>query len=90
MVQIIETAMSEAFDKSIDSFGRRVLMNGCSRQNSKRALKVLKRVGAVVLKMPPRLPDLNPVQNVFALVTETLLKQVIEEKRYCLSCMKTA
>ena len=29
MVQIIETAMPEAFDKSIDSFGRKVLMEGC-------------------------------------------------------------
>ena len=35
MVQIIETAVSEAFGKSIDSFGRKVLMDGCARQSSK-------------------------------------------------------
>ena len=29
MVQIIETAIPEAFDKRIDSFGRKVLMDGC-------------------------------------------------------------
>ena len=28
MVQIIETAMPEAFDKSIDSFDGRILMDG--------------------------------------------------------------
>ena len=29
MVQIIETAVSESFDKSFDSLGQRVLMDGC-------------------------------------------------------------
>ena len=79
MVQIIETAMPEAFDKSIDSFGRRVLMDGCPRQNSKKVLKALEDVGALVFKIPPRSPDLNPIENFFALVTKTLRKQVIEE-----------
>ena len=40
MVQIIEPAMPEAFDKSVDSFGRRVLMDGCPRQNSKKAWRM--------------------------------------------------
>ena len=79
MVQIIETAMPQAFDKNIDSFGRRVLMDGCPLQNSKMALKALEDVGALVFKIPPRLPDLNPIENLFALVTKTLRKQVIEE-----------
>ena len=80
MVQIIETAMSEAFDKSIDLFDRRVLMDGCPRQNSKKVLKALEDVGALVFKIPPpRSADLNPIENLFALVTKTLRKQVIEE-----------
>ena len=44
-------------------------MDGCPRQNSKKALKALKDVGALVFKIPPRLPDLNPTKNFFALVT---------------------
>ena len=54
-------------------------MDDCSRQNSKEALKALKGVVALVFKILPRSPDLNPVENVFALVTKTLRKQVIEE-----------
>ena len=78
MVQIIETAMPEAFDKSIDSFGQRVLIDGCSRQNSKKALKALEDVGALVFEIPPRSPDLNPIENFFVLVTKTFCKQVIK------------
>ena len=54
-------------------------MDGCSRQNSKEALKALEGVGALVFKILPRSPDLNPIENVFALVTKTFRKQVIEE-----------
>ena len=54
-------------------------MDGCPRQNSKKALKALEDVGALVFKIPPRSPDLNPIENFFALVTKTLRKQVIEE-----------
>ena len=78
MVQIIETAMPEAFDKSIDSFGQRVLIDGCSRQNSKKALKALEDVGALVFKIPPHSPDLNRIENFFVLVTKTFRKQVIK------------
>ena len=54
-------------------------MDGCSRQNSNEALKALEGVGALVFKILPRSPDLNPIENVFALVTKTFRKQVIEE-----------
>ena len=54
-------------------------MDGCSRQNSKEALKALEGVGALVFKIRPRSPDLNPIENVFALVTKTFREQVIEE-----------
>ena len=54
-------------------------MDGCPRQNSKKALKALEDVGALVFKISPRLADLNPIENVFALVIKTLRKQVMEE-----------
>ena len=50
MVQIIETAMPETFDKNIDSSGRRVLMDGFRRQNSKKALKLWKMLVHLYLK----------------------------------------
>ena len=42
-------------------------------------MKAVKNVGALVFKIPPRSPDLNPIKNFFALVTKTLRKQVIKE-----------
>ena len=48
-------------------------------QNSKKGLKTLEDVGALVSKIPPRSPGLNPIKNFFALVTKTLCKQGIEE-----------
>ena len=71
--------MPEAFDKSIDSFCRRILMDGWPRQNSKKTSKALEDIGALVFKIPTRSPDYNPIENFFALVTKTLRKQVIEE-----------
>ena len=38
-------------------------MDGCSRQNSKEALKALEGVGALVFKILPRSLDLNPIEN---------------------------
>ena len=38
-------------------------MDGCSRQNSKKALKPLDDVGALVSKIAPRSPDINPIEK---------------------------
>lgn len=80
MVSIIKNSMPAAFDNSIDLIGRRVLMDGCPRQNAKRCLKAFEDIGALVFKIPPRSPDLNPIENFFALVTKQLRSQVIERK----------
>ena len=53
MVQKRETAVPEAFDKNTDSLGRRILMDRCPRQNSKKALKALEDVDALVFRLPP-------------------------------------
>ena len=54
-------------------------MDGYPCQNSKKVLKVLEEVGALVSKIPPRSPDLNLIENILALVTKALHKQFIEE-----------
>ena len=54
-------------------------MDGCPRQNSKKTLKALEDNGALVFKIPPSWPDLNLIENFFALVTKALRKQVTEE-----------
>ena len=45
--------MSEAFDKNTNSLGRRILMDHCPRQSSKKALKALEDVDALVFRLPP-------------------------------------
>ena len=46
-------AVSEAFDKNTNSLGRRILMDHCPRQSSKKALKALEDVDALVFRLPP-------------------------------------
>lgn len=53
MVQKRETAVPETFDKNTDSLGRRILMDRCPRQNSKKALKALDDIDALVFRLPP-------------------------------------
>ena len=47
-------------------------------QNSVISQKAMKRVNAQLLKIPPRSPDLNPIENVFTPISEILRRQAIE------------
>jgi len=76
MENIILTAMPEALEKSVDPVGRRILMDGCPRQNSRRSLNAIASIDGMVFKIPARSPDLNPIENFFGMVTKTLRKQV--------------
>ena len=59
----------KAFNKSSSPKARRFLMDGCPRQNSKVAID---KVNALVFKIPPRSPDLNPIENLFHTLTVRL------------------
>lgn len=80
MEDIIKNAMPDALEKSIDPNGRRILQDGCPRQNCKKAKKAFEEIEALIFKIPPRSPDLNPIENFFHLVTKKLKRQVIENK----------
>ena len=54
-------------------------MDGCPRQNSKTALRAVARIGGLVFKIPPRSPDLNPIENFFNLVVQKLNNEAIEK-----------
>ena len=51
------------------------VQDGDPSQNSQLAIDALKRVKAKVFKIPPRSPDLNPIENVFHLAIRTVQKQ---------------
>lgn len=63
-------SMFEASGKSERLF----LQDGDPSQNSKKALNAMEEVGANLLKIPPRSPDVNPIENFFHLL-DTQLKQ---------------
>lgn len=77
MADMIHSAFPPAFQKSIDPKGKRVLQDGCPRQNSKKARDALHSIGAKVLKIPARSPDLNPIENFFNSVTQKLREQAL-------------
>ena len=56
------------------------LMDNDPSQRSKLATDALLDVGAEVLDIPPRSPDLNPIENVFNNVKTELVKQALKGK----------
>ena len=78
MAEIILNKLPGALERSIDPIGRRILQDGCPRQNSKTARKAFQNNEALIFKIPPRSPDLNPIENFFNLVTRELRKQVLD------------
>ena len=53
-----------------------------SRQNSAKAWKAIASTGAKLLAIPPRSPDLNPIENVFHLVRKRLDIEVFEHVQH--------
>ena len=63
---------------------RYFVQDGDRSQNSKKAKEALQRVKAEVFHIPPRSPDLNPIENVFHLANKDLrisAKKITNESR---------
>lgn len=58
---IVKTKFREALARSSALASRRVLQDGCPRQNSRIAKAAFADVKALLFKIPPRSPDLNPI-----------------------------
>lgn len=78
MADIVDRSFPQALRKSNSPRSKRILMDGCPRQNSAKAHKAYDRVHAKIFKIPPRSPDLNPAENFFHLIKRELKKQAIE------------
>ena len=59
---------------------RLFVMDNDPCQNSKIAKAALENIGANILKIPPRSPDLNPIENSFNNVKRTLREEALREK----------
>ena len=53
------------------------VQDGDPCQNSKRAMVAMETTGATLLKIPPRSPDLNPIENFFHLVGKKLREDAL-------------
>ena len=78
--EIVRSSFPEGFEKSSNPKAKRFLMDGCPRQNSVEAMCAINEVGGVVFKIPPRSPDLNPIENFFHSVSVRLGKEAIENR----------
>lgn len=71
----IKRVFPQAFllcQSSSTSTGRLFLQDNDPSQTSKRALQAMKAINTAHLIIPPRSPDLNPIENIFACVLESV------------------
>ena len=78
--KMCDACLPQAFNLSINPHDRRYLQDGCPVQNSKVAKQILEDLGAEMVAIPPRSPDLNPIENFFHLVRRALAKDSIKKR----------
>ena len=62
--------------------GRLFLQDNCPCQNSRVAKKAVKRLSAAQFYIPPRSPDLNPIENIFHIVKQRLSDDAYNRRIY--------
>ena len=73
---IVTASFPAALEKSADPTVRQILQDGCPRQNSKIAREAVSSIGGMIMSIPARNPDLNPMENFFHLVCQQLERAV--------------
>ena len=68
----------DVYKKTEHCEGRLLMQDGCPVQNSAAALKAMKKVKVDVFSIPPRSPDLNPIENFFNLISKKLNDDALE------------
>ena len=69
----------EMMVKKADKNSRIWIQDGDPSQNSKQAKEVMKELNSELLSIPPRSPDLNPIENFFGIVKQQLNRDAIEK-----------
>ena len=78
--QFVENNFPDIFKESCNPSGNVFVQDGDPSQNSKAAKISLEKIGALQFSIPPRSPDLNPIENVFNLVERQLNNDAIRDK----------
>lgn len=77
---VVKKHFPDALEKSINPKGKRIIQDNCPRQNSKLATAAMWKIGAKLTKIPPRSPDINCIENLFAQVSQELDRQAKDQK----------
>jgi len=67
------------FARTKNPTGKLFLQDGDPRQNSRRAKIAMYDIGVRIFPIPPRSPDINPIENVFHLVKRKLGQDAIDQ-----------
>ena len=76
----VRLRFSQIFLNSANPTAKRFLQDGDPVQNSAAARRAFQEVGAVTFAIPPRSPDLNPIENLFHLVSKQLREDAIDKQ----------
>jgi transposase len=76
--EFVRTKLPDAFANSVNPTGKYFLQDGDPSQNSKKAEDAFISIGARKFAIPPRSPDLNPIENVFHTVKNQLREDALE------------
>lgn len=60
--------------------GKRILQDGDPSQNSKAARNELRRQHILLFAIPPRSPDLNPIENLFNQIRRSIKEQALQKR----------
>ena len=63
----------------VDKPSRRVLLDNEPCQNCAAAVRAFAAVGAQRLRIPPRSPDLNPIENIFNITKQALARTAVRD-----------
>ena len=77
--KITEECLAPAMERSVAPRARRILQDGCPRQNSKVSINAFDKHKIKVFKIPARSPDLNPIENLFNTVKKRLRRQALDQ-----------
>ena len=68
----------QIFRNNVNPNSRLFVQDGDPRQNSRAASKSIEKAGGQQISIPPRSPDLNPIENFFHLIEQKLKRDAID------------
>ena len=78
--QIVKDTFPDLFSKSANPTNKVFLQDGCPVQTSKVARQTWESLGYEMFAIPPRSPDLNPIENTFHSIGKQIRKDAVTNR----------